>query len=89
VALLPGGPPSGLLLPVAGLEGARLRTGAESLRSALEAHLWLEGAYPDSLEALRPTNPELLAAFPPHRYSYARIGGSYELEVRAGPAGER
>jgi hypothetical protein len=89
VALLPGSAPSGSLLPVVGLDGARLRSGSESLRAALEAHLWLEGAYPESLDALRPANPELLAAFPPHRYSYARSGGSYELEVRANPAGER
>jgi hypothetical protein len=85
VALLPARSPSGFLLPVAGLDGARLRAGTDALRAALEAHLWLEGSYPESLELLRPANPELLAAFPPHRYSYSRLGGSYELDVRADP----
>jgi len=86
VAIAPGRAPVGLPLPVAGLDGARLRAGTDALRAALEAHLWLEGAYPETLDALRPANPELLAAFPPHRYSYARLGGSYELALRPDPA---
>jgi hypothetical protein len=69
-------------LPVAGLEGARLRGGTEALRAALEAHRWLEGGYPQTLDELRPANAELLAAFPPHRYSYARSAGGYELSVK-------
>jgi hypothetical protein len=69
-------------LPVAGLEGARLRGGAEALRAALEAQRWLEGSYPQTLEELRPAHAELLAAFPPHRYSYARSADGYELSVK-------
>jgi hypothetical protein len=72
----------GFALPVPGLEGARLRGGLDSLRAALEAHRWLEGEYPRSLEELEAANPALLAAFPPHRYSYARAGEGYELSLR-------
>jgi hypothetical protein len=82
LAMLPSPRPGDFPLPVAGLEGARLRSGAEALRAALEAHRWLEGTYPGALEDLRLANAELLAAFPPHRYSYARSGEAYELSVR-------
>jgi Domain of unknown function (DUF4388) len=85
VAALPERFDPRLPLPSAGLEGARLRAGSEALRAALEAHLWLEGSYPETLESLRPANAELLAAFPPHLYSYARLGSSYELSVRSEP----
>jgi hypothetical protein len=82
IAWLPARPAADLPIPVAGLGGTRLRAGSEALRAALEAHRWLEGGYPASLEALRPANPALLAAFPPHLYSYARSAEGYELSVR-------
>jgi hypothetical protein len=82
VLALPGPQSRDFPVPVAGLEGARLRAGSSSLRAALEAHRWLEGGYPQTLEELRPAGAELLAAFPPHRYSYARSGEGYELDVR-------
>jgi hypothetical protein len=82
LAVAPGPVSSDFPLPIAGLEGARVRGGAEALRAALEAHRWLAGGYPDSLEELRSGNAQLLAAFPPHLYSYARSGDTYELNVR-------
>jgi hypothetical protein len=82
LAFVPGPSWSDFPLPVAGLEGARARTGAEALRAALEAHRWLAGSYPESLEELRPANPGVLAAYPPRLYSYARSGDAYELGVR-------
>jgi hypothetical protein len=72
-------------LPLPGLEETRLLAGAQALRAALEAHRWLEGGYPATLEALRSGHAELLAALPLARYSYSRTNSGYELRVAAQP----
>lgn len=60
----------------------RYGVAGQRLRTALEAHRWVRGGYPESLEELDAFHDAVLAPLPVDRYSYARTADGYTLQRR-------
>ncbi len=66
-------------MPRPGLEEGRSAAAVQRVRTALEAHRWRTGNYPESLAELRTQAGAFLASVSLDRYSYARSAGGYSL----------
>jgi len=69
-------------IPEDAVREARTAAATERLRSALEAHRWAHGGYPESLEGLRELHGGLLAPLAVDRYSYSRSAEGYVLQLK-------
>jgi len=82
--LAPAPTPKAFPLHYDALAAARELTQMQRLQAALEAHRWMQGEYPESLEQLWTEFGSSLASIPRDRYSYERSRGGYRLAHESG-----